>query len=194
MTRMHRRSAQALAAIFLLAAVPALCTGANWWDDAEAEDDGYRVVNYTEKFENEGTEEGSAPECSWECSASKYTGWYITEHNGDVRYSTDDSTYTHVSGEGGAGTVEVSSSDRVYVEYWPGVLPTEPARSDSGTATSGGDTTLTDTGKAWESSVCVDGTVSITGGTGAGQLRTVSGNTATQLTVSEAWETHPDAT
>ncbi len=185
---------QLTAVLLALAAAPGLCTEADWWDEAEAEDTGYRVANYEEKFENEGIEEGEYPECSWECSDSRSTDWYITETDADVKYKPEGGEYAHVDSEGGAGTVEVSSTARVYVHYWPGVLPTDRVRSDDGTATSGGDTTLTDTSKSWESSEWAGGMAQITGGTGAGQAREISGNTATEVTVTEAWETNPDNT
>lgn len=81
---------------------------------------------------------------------------------------------------------------------------------DTGTATSGGNTSayggasypngyLADSSKAWTTdktsascpSLCW---VSITGGTGVGQARAITNNTATQLTITPAWDTVPDAT
>ncbi len=52
---------------------------------------------------------------------------------------------------------------------------------------------LYDTTPSWSGSV-VGSTVLLTGGTGAGQLRTISANTTTKLTVSAVWTTNPDAT
>lgn len=66
--------------------------------------------------------------------------------------------------------------------------------ADTGTATSGGASTLTDTAKAWTASEHVGWVVHITAGTGAGQRRVITANTATQLTVDAAWTTQPDAT
>ena len=65
---------------------------------------------------------------------------------------------------------------------------------DSGTATSGGASTLTDTGKAWTVNGYAGRTVVIHTGTGAGQSRKVASNTATVLTVTVAWVTNPDNT
>lgn len=59
-----------------------------------------------------------------------------------------------------------------------------------GTATSGGASTLTDTGKNWSLS-WANFQVRILSGTGAGQIRTIASSTATQLTVSAAWSTPP---
>lgn len=66
---------------------------------------------------------------------------------------------------------------------------------DSGTSTGGNTTTtLNDTAKTWTASQWIGYTVTITGGTGSGQTRTVSANTTNQLTVSAVWATTPDAT
>lgn len=66
--------------------------------------------------------------------------------------------------------------------------------NDSGTATAGGASTLTDSGKAWSSNYWAGGHIIITSGTGSGQTRKVASNTATEITVSSAWATQPDAT
>jgi prepilin-type N-terminal cleavage/methylation domain-containing protein len=61
---------------------------------------------------------------------------------------------------------------------------------------SGGNTitTLNDTRKTWSSnSFDPYYTVTIIAGTGAGQARSISGNSSTQLTVVSAWETPPDS-
>lgn len=64
----------------------------------------------------------------------------------------------------------------------------------TGTATSATTTTLVQTGKNWAASQWINSQVRITAGTGAGQIRTISANTADTLTVSAAWTTTPDAT
>ena len=63
----------------------------------------------------------------------------------------------------------------------------------TGTATSGTGTTLVQTGKTWTSSQWINSQVRITGGTGAGQIRTITANTADTLTVA-TWTTNPDVT
>jgi hypothetical protein len=63
----------------------------------------------------------------------------------------------------------------------------------TGTASSSTGTTLTQTGKTWAASQWVNSQVRITGGTGAGQIRTITANTADTLTV-VAWTVAPDAT
>jgi len=68
------------------------------------------------------------------------------------------------------------------------------ASQETGTATAGGATTLTNSEKLWITNVWATCQVAITAGTGAGQTRTVASNTATVLTVSVAWDTNPDAT
>lgn len=63
----------------------------------------------------------------------------------------------------------------------------------TGTATAGAATTLTDSGKAWVTNALAAFQVRITGGTGAGQVRKITSNTDTVLTVS-TWTTNPDNT
>ena len=63
----------------------------------------------------------------------------------------------------------------------------------TGTATSATATTLVQTGKTWAASQWINSQVRITAGTGAGQIRTITANTADTLTVA-TWTTTPDAT
>jgi hypothetical protein len=63
----------------------------------------------------------------------------------------------------------------------------------TGTATSATGTTLVQTGKTWTASQWINSQVRITAGTGAGQIRTITANTADALTVA-TWTTTPDAT
>lgn len=64
----------------------------------------------------------------------------------------------------------------------------------TGTATAGGASTLTNSGKAWTTNQWTNYQVRITAGTGIGQIRTIASNTGTVLTVGTAWTTTPDAT
>jgi hypothetical protein len=64
----------------------------------------------------------------------------------------------------------------------------------TGTVTAGASTTLTNSAKTWAANMWANYQVRITGGTGAGQIRTITSNTATALTVSAAWAVTPDAT
>lgn len=63
----------------------------------------------------------------------------------------------------------------------------------TGTATSATSTTLVQTGKTWTASQWINAQVRITAGTGAGQIRAITANTADTLTVA-TWTTTPDAT
>jgi prepilin-type N-terminal cleavage/methylation domain-containing protein len=68
---------------------------------------------------------------------------------------------------------------------------------DTGYASDGALTTLNDTTKAWQAnafalSTDTSYTVRIMRGTGAGQIKTISTNTATQLTITPAWAITPD--
>lgn len=64
----------------------------------------------------------------------------------------------------------------------------------TGTATAGASTTLTNSAKSWGTNMWANYQVRITAGTGKGQIRTISSNTGTVLTVSSAWTVTPDAT
>lgn len=65
---------------------------------------------------------------------------------------------------------------------------------DTGIATSGGGSTLTNTGKAYTVNAYTNYQVRITAGTGVGQKRRIASNTATVLTVANSWTTNPDNT
>lgn len=64
---------------------------------------------------------------------------------------------------------------------------------DSGTAESGGASTLTDTDKAWTTDAFAGSYITITGGTGSGQTRKIASNTGTVITTTAAWGTNPAA-
>lgn len=64
----------------------------------------------------------------------------------------------------------------------------------TGTATAGGASTIDRSTANWAANQWTNFQIRLTGGTGAGQIRTVASNTATQITVSSAWTTQPDAT
>lgn len=64
----------------------------------------------------------------------------------------------------------------------------------TGTATAGGASTLTNSAKNWATNQFANAQVRIVSGTGAGQIRTITSNTATELTVSFSWTTTPDST
>jgi hypothetical protein len=76
-------------------------------------------------------------------------------------------TYT-----GGAFSPALDTTSRYYVEGF-----------STGTATSGGATTLNDTGKAWTTSQWINFQVRIVAGAGSGEVRLISANTGTQLTI-----------
>lgn len=63
-----------------------------------------------------------------------------------------------------------------------------------GTATSGTINTLVNSGGAFTAGVYIGGACEITGGTGAGQIRHITGNTTTAVTVFPYWRVIPDNT
>ncbi|MBI3627334.1 MAG: hypothetical protein HY220_01105 [Candidatus Sungbacteria bacterium] len=65
---------------------------------------------------------------------------------------------------------------------------------DAGTASSAGAYTLSDSTKSWAVNRWSNYAVRILSGTGAGQVRSISSNTATQLTVYQNWFIAPDST
>ena len=65
---------------------------------------------------------------------------------------------------------------------------------DSGTATSGGASTLTNTVKTWGTTQHIGRAVRIHTGTGSGQVRWITSHTDTVLTVEREWDTQPDNT
>jgi hypothetical protein len=75
----------------------------------------------------------------------------------------------------------------------PSIIDGDFKNFATGTATSATATTLTQTGKAWTASQWINSQVRITGGTGAGQIRTITASTADTLTVA-TWTTTPDVT
>lgn len=78
------------------------------------------------------------------------------------------------------------------------LLAEDPGNNGSptvlGTATSGDSTSLTDTTRAWTANQFIGYQVALLDGTGKGQVRNVSGNTANSLTVSPAWTVPPSST
>lgn len=66
--------------------------------------------------------------------------------------------------------------------------------ADTGTATAGGASTLTDSGKSWVTNRWAGASIRLVGGTSANETRRVLSNTDTVITVDRAWQTAPDAT
>lgn len=64
----------------------------------------------------------------------------------------------------------------------------------TGTTTSGGVNTLTNSTKNWTVNQWTNYQIRISSGTGAGQIRTIASNTTTTITVSTNWAIQPDST
>lgn len=64
----------------------------------------------------------------------------------------------------------------------------------TGTATGGSANTIVNSAKTWTTNQWSNSQVRIVSGTGAGQIRSISSNTGTTITVATNWTTNPDAT
>ena len=101
----------------------------------------------------------------------------------------------------GAGQIRQIASNTGTTLTWSsaGTAPDATSRYlilgfDAGTATAGAALTLTDSTKAWATNRWANYVVRILAGTGIGQTRIIASNTATALTVQNAWATNPDST
>ncbi|MFQ6613057.1 MAG: hypothetical protein ACE5D2_08155, partial [Fidelibacterota bacterium] len=83
-----------------------------------------------------------------------------------------------------------ATNEKVIMGYLAGVK----RNNATGTATAGTTTTLTDSTKDWKTNELTGLQLYITGGTGSGQNKTVSSNTATVITISGSFSPAPDAT
>lgn len=111
------------------------------------------------------------------------TGGTVTSARGQMKYLYD----TLMS----KGSSSFTDKYRIALEF-----STTPL--DSGTASAGAAATLTDGSKSWAVNAYAGQVLKITGGTGAGQIRSIVSNTATVLTISTSsaddWDTNPDNT
>lgn len=120
-------------------------------------------------------------------------------------YTLVDEASSVVSGTGGTVTMARDQMAFMYSTLMPTgddglddeftlILEYSTTALDSGTASAGGITTLTDSGKSWTVNGYTNKVVKLTGGTGSGQVRNIVSNTATELTVDKVWEDIPDNT
>ncbi len=85
----------------------------------------------------------------------------------------------------------VNTSADLSIDKFAPELVTDDATITTGTSTGHGAATLTDSNATWTAGQFVGCKIEITSGTGAGQVRTISANTTTQVTVSANWTTQP---
>lgn len=139
------------------------------------------------------TVDGASPFSATITSSSTYqlrTGkWYVLEAgtlaaNYFKVYDLALNTWASLSITGLAATWGTSGK----------LVATHSTALATGTATAGGASTLTNSAKGWTVNQFANHQVRITGGTGAGQVRTIASNTSTALTTSAAWTTNPDNT
>ena len=120
--------------------------------------------------------------------------WYVlgagTLASGSFKvYDYATNTWQTLSNTGLAASISVDGK----LISTPSIIDSDFKQFATGTATSATSTTLAQIGKTWTASQWINSQVRITGGTGAGQIRTITANTADTLTVA-TWTTTPDAT
>jgi hypothetical protein len=76
----------------------------------------------------------------------------------------------------------------------PSIPPINSYAVNGGQATSAGSSSLTDSNQSWATNAYANYWVNIVDGTGAGQWKQISSNTANVLTVASAWNVQPDST
>ena len=106
------------------------------------------------------------------------------------KYDWATNTWTNLANTGLPATIGTDSK----LITTPSFMNNSYLQFATGTATAGGASTISNTGKNWTVNSWTNYQIRIVSGTGAGQIRTISSNTATQITVGAAWTTQPDAT
>lgn len=95
--------------------------------------------------------------------------------------------------DNGTGPITYNLIDNANGTTYTPATAAQWSASQTGTATSGAASTITDTSKAFAVNSLAGQWVHIVGGTGAGQARLIVSNTATALTVNPNWTTNPAA-
>ena len=100
--------------------------------------------------------------------------------------------------------LKVGKNVRIKGSGWGTIIKQSAAQhtvNETGTATAGAAGTMTDSGVTWVANEHAHRQVSLTGGTGSGQVRTILSNTPTVLTIgmesgvgTDNWTTNPDGT
>jgi hypothetical protein len=118
--------------------------------------------------------------------------WYIVpNYSTPIFRAYDWATNTYLT----LGTTNLPASNNTYAYICatPSWRDSDYLAFATGTATSATATTLVNSAKTWTTNQWTNYQVRIVSGTGAGQIRTISSNTATTLTV-PTWTTTPDNT
>ena len=119
-------------------------------------------------------------------------GFYLVVQPYKAAYSASDLTFEYAVNNQSVRRTEKEDDVVTKVHASGGTI--ENPVEDSGTASSGTDNTLVDTGKSWVTNEWENYGVKITGGTGEGQSRTIASNTNDTLTVTSNWDDNPDNT
>ena len=103
--------------------------------------------------------------------------------------------YTDIAGTSAFGVATINTTFlRVYIDT-SSEHTVAIGEHDFGTSSgSNTTTTLNDTAKSWTVNEFTDKVLMITAGTGQGQFRMIASNTATEITITAAFATTPDAT
>jgi hypothetical protein len=95
--------------------------------------------------------------------------------------------------DNGTGPVTYNLIDNANGTTYTPATAAQWSASQTGTATSGAASTITDTSKAFVVNSLAGQWVHIVGGTGSGQARLIVSNTATAMTITPNWTTNPAA-
>lgn len=134
-------------------------------------------------------------------TATSATSTTLTDTTKSVKVNSYKNFWIITTGGTGSGQVRKilsNTANTVTVAAWsvtPDATTTYKVMGSysAGVATAGGATTLTDSTKSWTGSSLINYQVRIIAGTGIGQVRTITANTGTALTVA-TWTVNPDTT
>ena len=158
--------------------------------------------------------DGNTPTDAWGDITDEETKAILMKSTGPTmqitfEYTLIDEASTVVSGTGGTVTTVrgqmkylydtlMSTGADQFTDDYDIIVQFSTTALDSGTASAGSASTLTDGTKSWVANAYAGQVLRITGGTGAGQVRNIVSNTGTVLTISSDsdldFDTTPDAT
>ena len=158
--------------------------------------------------------DGNTPTDAWGDISDAETKAILLKSTGPTmqisfEYTLVDEASTVVSGTGGTVTTArgqmkylydtlMSTGTTQFTDKYHIIVSFSTTNLDSGTASAGSASTLTDGSKSWVANAYAGMVLKITGGTGSGQVRNIISNTGTVLTISSDtdldFDTTPDNT